>query len=235
METLLGWSAFLTRAETCGRGSGRPGRRGGRASRSVASRAVELDAVIARRRMCRSFLDRPLPAGTVDRLLDRARRAPSAGHTQGWDWLVLEGSEQTGRFWHLDADPAWLAAPDHPGLLRAPLIVIPLAGRAAYEERYAEADKPAGATTRWNVPYWMVDTAFATMLLLLATVEEGLGALLFALHADARVTMGAFGVPPDREPLGAVAIGWPDPHDRPGSSASRPRRPLDDQVHRGFW
>jgi nitroreductase len=196
---------------------------------------VELETAIARRRMCRRFLERPVPVETVDRLLDRAGRAPSAGNTQGWDWLVLEGAEQTARFWHLDADPAWLAAPDHPGLRRAPVIVIPLAGRRAYETRYAEPDKASGAPARWQVPYWLVDTAFATMLLLLGAVEEGLGALFFALHRDARATVGAFGVPDDREPLGAVALGWPDPDDRPGSSAARPRRSRDDQVHRGGW
>jgi nitroreductase len=198
---------------------------------------VELDVAIARRRMCRSFLTRPVPAGTVDRLLERAGRAPSAGHTQGWDWLVLEGAEQTDRFWRLDADPAWLAAPDHPGLLRAPVVIVPLARRGAYVERYAEADKATGTggPDGWSVPYWLVDTAFATMLLLLATVEEGLGAALVALHGDARATMAGLGVPDDREPLGAVAIGWPAPDDRPGSSASRPRRRLEDQVHRGGW
>jgi nitroreductase len=196
---------------------------------------VELAAVIARRRMCRRFLERPVPPETVDRLVDQARRAPSAGHSQGWDWLVLEGQEQTARFWHLDADPAWLDAPDHPGLLRAPLIVIPLAGRGAYTRRYAEADKDPAAPERWNVPYWLVDTAFATMLLLLAAADEGLGALLFALHGDVRATMAAFGVPADREPLGAIALGWPDPDDRPSSSAARPRRPISAQIHRGRW
>ncbi len=185
--------------------------------------------------MHRRFLDRPVPPDVVDRLLDRARRAPSAGHTQGWDWLVLEGGEQTGRFWALDADPAWLAAPDHPGLLRAPVLIVPLARRAAYTERYREADKRTGGPDRWSVPYWLVDTAFATMLLLLGAVDEGLGALFFALHGDAAATVAAFGVPDDRQPLGAVALGWPEPDEPPGASAARARRSLDDQVHRGRW
>lgn len=202
---------------------------------------MELDAAIARRRMCRRFTDRPVPPEVVDRLLDRARRAPSAGHTQGWDWLVLEGAEQVGRFWALDAEPSWLAAPDHPGLLRAPVIVLPLAHRQAYLDRYAEPDKAgraAGGTRSagdWRVPYWLVDTGFATMLLLLGAVEEGLGALLFALHRDPRATLDAFGVPPDREALGAVALGWPEVGPRAGSSARGPRRSLEEQVHRGRW
>lgn len=185
--------------------------------------------------MHRSFLDVEVPAATVDRLLGRAARAPSAGHTQGWDWLVLEGPAQTGRFWELDADPAWRAAPDHPGLLRAPVIIVPLADRAAYRARYAEADKDPGRPDAWDVPYWLTDTAFATMVLLLAVADEGLGALFFALHGDPRRTLAAFGVPSGRTPLGAVAVGWPDPAVAPGGSSARPRRPAADQVHRGGW
>lgn len=202
---------------------------------AVRCRAVELAAVLARRRMCRSYQPAAVPPATIRRLIERAARAPSAGNTQGWDWLVLEGPEQTGRFWRLDADPAWLAAPDHPGLLLAPVIVVPLASPAAYAERYAEADKPGPGPEDWDVPYWLVDTAFATMLLLLGAVEEGLGALLFRLHGDPAATMAAFGVPPDRRPIGAVALGWPADDDRPGSSAARGRRPLFEQVHRGRW
>ncbi len=160
--------------------------------------------------MCRDFLDRPLPAGTVDRLLVQARRAPSAGHTQGWAFVVLEGAEQTAMFWSHDADPAWLADPNHPGLLRAPVIIVPLASEAAYVERYAEADKRAGGGPEvWDVPYWLVDTAFATMVLLLAATDEGLGALFFALHAEPAGLLGALGVPDGWQPLGAVALGWP--------------------------
>ncbi len=182
--------------------------------------------------MCRRFIDRPVAPEIVERLIARASRAPSAGHTQGWDWLVLEGADQTRKWWRLDADPAWLAAPDHPGVLRAPVIVVPLAHRRAYVDRYAEADKTPPA---WDVPYWLTDTAFATMLLLLGAVDEGLGALFFALHGDPVTTLAAFGVPPDRQPLGAIAIGWPDPDDRPGSSAGRGWRSLDEQLHRGGW
>ncbi|MHB1930397.1 MAG: nitroreductase family protein [Acidimicrobiales bacterium] len=195
---------------------------------------MRLDDVLARRRMHRRFLPRPVEPEVVDRVLARASRAPSAGNAQGWDWLVLEGSEQTGRFWALDAEPGW-AAP--PGLLLAPAVVVPLADPGAYERRYAEADKAAArGPASWTVPYWLTDTAFATMLLLLGAVEEGLGAAFVRLHRDPPATLAAFGVPPDRLALGAVALGWPDPEDRPGSSArTRRRRPLADQVHRGCW
>jgi nitroreductase len=199
---------------------------------------MEFGEVVRRRRMCRDFLDRPIDPGMVDGLLEAARRAPSAGHTQGWAFVVLEGRQQVGRFWALDADPAWLAAPTHPGLLRAPVIVVPLASPSAYLTRYAEADKVAvgrAGIEGWPAPYWTVDAAFATMSLLLAATDAGLGALFFALHGDVATTMRGLGVPDGWEALGAVALGWPATGDRPSSSTARGRRPWAEVVHRGGW
>jgi nitroreductase len=199
---------------------------------------MQLDEAIRRRRMCRHFLDRPVPQEMVDRLLERAVRAPSAGHTQGWSFVVLEGHEQTSRFWATDAEAAWLAQPDHPGVLHAPVILIPFCNRQAYLDRYAAPDKSttglagveAGA---WPAPYWLIDTAFATMLLLLGAVEEGLGALFFRTHGDPVRLRSEFGVPPGWDPIGVVALGWPAPAEC--GAARRARRPRHEVVHRGGW
>ncbi|MGH9077120.1 MAG: nitroreductase family protein [Acidimicrobiales bacterium] len=179
---------------------------------------MELDEAIRRRRMCRDFSPRPLPAATVDRLVDRARRAPSAGDTQGWAWVVLEGAE-TGRFWSLTTEAEWLADPDPAGVVRAPVVVLPLVSPAAYLARYSEPDKvrarpvsPKAGRDRiegWPVPYWLVDGGMALQLLLLGAVAEGVGALLFALHRDPAELLAELGVPAGWEPLGAVALGWP--------------------------
>src|SRR5437763_16417953 len=108
---------------------------------------MELDEAIRRRRMCRHFREDPVPPEVVDRLLERARRAPSAGHTQGWGFLVLEGRQQTDRFWSTDADPAWLARPDHPGVRRAPVLGGPVCHGQAYVARDARpAQAPPGLT-----------------------------------------------------------------------------------------
>jgi nitroreductase len=198
---------------------------------------LELDAAVARRRMCRSFLERPVERDVLERALALATHAPSAGNTQGWAFFVLEGDE-TENFWQQEADSSWLAHPSHPGLLKAPVIVLPLASRARYLERYSEPDKQApGArgVEDWAVPYWLVDTAFATMLLLLGATQEGLGALFFALRKPATTLLADLGVPPEWEPLGAVALGWPSPDDKPSLSAYRPRKDLAQVVHRGRW
>ena len=125
--------------------------------------------------------------GALERALEMATHAPSAGNTQGWAFIVLEDDE-TGLFWQHEADSSWLAHPSHPGLLNAPVIILPLASKPSYMERYAEPDKAkvgASRVTDWAVPYWLVDTSFATMLLLLGLTQEGLGSLFFALQKPA--------------------------------------------------
>jgi hypothetical protein len=73
--------------------------------------------------------------------------------------------------------------------------------------------------------------------MLLTAVDEGLGALFFGIPPE---LIGGFrqlyGVPDAYTPIGAVAIGHPDPAaDQGGSSKVIKRRGLDDLVHRGRW
>jgi nitroreductase len=62
---------------------------------------VEFNEVIKRRRMVHAFTAEPLAAGTADRLLRAANRAPSAGFSQGYSFLVLEDKEEAAPFWRL--------------------------------------------------------------------------------------------------------------------------------------
>jgi nitroreductase len=188
--------------------------------------------------MVRSFTATPIPVDIVDRILRAALRAPSAGNTQGTELVVLEGDE-TARYWEATlpssrrADFAW------PGLLHAPLLVIPCAHASAYVTRYAEPDKATSglgrATGDWPVPYWYVDTAFAAMLVQLAAIDAGLGVLFFGIFDGRDELRASFSIPDEYEPIGTLAIGYAAPDDRPSHSADRPRRSLDDVVHRGRW
>jgi nitroreductase len=200
---------------------------------------VELGDVVRRRRMVRNFDDRPIAPEVVDRMLDLARRAPSAGFSQGVEFLVLNGPEETGRYWDASfSDPEARARFRWQGLFRAPVLVLPLTSAQPYLDRYAEPDKAAtglGADeAAWPVPYWLVDAGMATQLLLLAAVDEGLGALLFGIFRHEAEVLAAFGVPDGYRPVGVVALGHPAA-DEPGRSATRPRRPLAEVVHRGRW
>ena len=188
--------------------------------------------------MCRSFEDRPVDAELLDRVLGNAQRAPSAGFSQGWAFVVLEGPDQTGTFWESTADEWWRADPNWPGLLRAPVIILPLAHKQTYLDRYSEPDKirfGLGDERKWPVPFWLVDTAFATMAMLLTAADVGLGALFFGIARGEQELLTGLGVPGGHQAIGAVALGWPAGDDRPSGSLKRGRRPGRDVVHRGHW
>jgi nitroreductase len=188
--------------------------------------------------MVRAFRPDPVAPDVLDRVLDAACRAPSAGFTQGLDLLVLEGPAATADYWSLTfPDAAARAGFRWQGLFDAPVLVVPVVDPAAYAERYGQPDKARtglGEVGAWPVPYWWVDGGAAVQNLLLAAVDEGLGALLFGLFEAERAVLAAHGVPEGRRALGTVALGHPAP-DEPGRSATRARRPLAEVVHRGRW
>src|SRR5688500_16850468 len=133
---------------------------------------MEFSQAIKRQRMTRRYDGRQIPTETLDRILVAGQKAPSAGFSQGVAMMVLEGDD-TERFWKLiTAQVSW--EPE----ARPWAVVIPLANKQAYLDRYSEPDKQrAGMQTedRWPVPCWQIDCAFSSMIIMLAATAEGLG------------------------------------------------------------
>jgi len=197
---------------------------------------VELTDVVRARRMVRAYdPDRPVPREALRRILDAAVRAPSAGFSQGWDFVVLTETADRDLFWRTTTDPGaqpdtWLA-----GMRSAPALVVCLSDPQRYLDRYAEPDK--GWTDRdpgrWPVPYWDVDTGMAALLVLLTAVDEGLAGCFFGVPPERHAaTLAAFGAPPDRRVVGIVSVGHPAP-DRRSPSLRRGRRPVAEVAHDG--
>jgi nitroreductase len=196
---------------------------------------VEFQDVVRHRRMVRSYdADRPVPPDVVDRIVRNALRAPSAGFSQGWGFLVLDTPADVARFRDAvrpEEDPqGWFAAN-----VKAPLLVVPHSNKDAYLDRYAKPDK--GFTDRseawWPAPYWDIDTGMASLLMLLTAVDAGLGACFFGIPVPRiPVYREAFGVPPEFSPIGAISIGYSSepPRDLRGH-----RKPIAQTVHRGRW
>lgn len=195
--------------------------------------------------MVRSFSKDPVTPELVERLVDLASRAPSAGKTQGWHFLVLQDDE-TSKFWNTTLPTEKRASFKWKHLLDAPIIGLVFADSAAYVARYSEPDKSStglGASeSSWPTPYWTVDASFATMTLLLAAHDAGLGALFFAVFSGEAELRKLLGVPSDLQLIGAVAMGWPLTQElsaggssEKGLSASRKRRTPSQITHFGKW
>jgi nitroreductase len=200
---------------------------------------MELSDAVRGRRMVRAFARRPVPPEVVDRLLDMARRAPSAGNVQPWAFVVLEGAD-TARLWDVTLPADRRASFGWPALLDAPVVVVPLVSPEAYVDRYREPDKRGtglgAGVSAWPVPYWWVDGGMAVQTLLLGAVDVGLGALFYGLFEHEDAALAALGVPEGWRALGAVAMGHPADDPGPaGRSAARPAPPLASRVHRGGW
>jgi nitroreductase len=192
---------------------------------------MEFSDVVRSRRSIRSYSsERPDP-GLVDELIDVARRVPTAGFSQGIDFLVIDDPAALADFWRLAGGDM---EPDDP-----PVLVLVFADPERYLERYRAPDKVEfglGDAEAWPVKFWDVDAAMAAMQLQLAAVDAGLGTWFFGVGDEIDAIRERFGVPDDRSHIGIVALGHRHPDEEPvGSATKRRRRPLADQLHRNGW
>ncbi|GAA3829966.1 nitroreductase family protein [Nocardioides panacisoli] len=205
---------------------------------------MEFAEVVRRRRMVRAYTEEPVDRAVVERALANATHAPSAGFSQGWAFVVLDDPDSVRAFWAAQSD-----AVDHPdrwlaGMMKAPVVIVPCSIRAAYVDRYAEPDKASSAWagrdgTGWSMPYWHLDAAMASLLILQTATDAGLGACFFGLVPGrieaVRRTLGLPDGDDAPEPIGAITIGHPA---APGTGAAgspmrRRRTPWQQVAHRG--
>jgi nitroreductase len=170
-----------------------------------------LDQLLARRRMIRKFRPDPVSDALVRRIVRAAMRAPSAGHTQPWSYVVVREAAMRRRLARAALSQMFVAD--------APVVIVPCADRSRSRLRYG---------TRGD-HYAVIDTAFSSLLLLLAVAEEGLGACFVGAFDEEQVSQ-ALGLPELVQPLAVVPVGVP---------AERPRRlelrPLDEALHLERW
>jgi nitroreductase len=198
---------------------------------------MEFQDVVRKRKMVRSFEDRPVDHAIVERMLKNAQRAPSAGFSQGWGFLVLEGKDETQRYW----DALWPEPRRRefgwPDMFNAPVLIVCLSNKSQYLDRYAMPDKGWADRdeSRWPVPYWDIDAGMAALNMLLTAVDAGLGAVFFGVPDQSKLR-ASFGVPEEYRAVGTIAVGHPKPKDRPSPSLKNVGRRAPEQVvHWGNW
>lgn len=196
---------------------------------------MEFRDVVAKRRMVRTYSNEPVPRDVIDRIVATARRAPSAGFSQGQSFVVITDPATRTEIAALANEEAYAAAGFPRWISRAPVHVVICTREETYHQRYREADKleDDGTEIAWPVPYWYVDAGAAMMLLLLAAVDEGLGAGFFGVHRLPGLKE-LLGIPDDVTPIGAATLGYPE-GPQPRGSASRGWKDISEVVRWERW
>ena len=191
--------------------------------------------------MVRSYTDEPVDRAALERIARAARRAPSAGYSQGQALVIVTDDETRQRIAEAMGEPEAVAAGHAPWVSVAPAHIVITVDEELYHARYNKADKLAvtgGREVVWPVPYWYVDAGATLMLVLLAAIEEGLAAGLCG-HPDQHERLAAIlGLPPTAVPIGVITIGHAaaEPAGAPVSSAlTQRRRPAADVIHWQRW
>jgi nitroreductase len=195
---------------------------------------MEFAEVVRRRRMVRRYAPDPIPDQQLRRIIETARRAPSAGFTQGQSFVVVTDAGLRRAMADLAGEQAYVAKGFDPWLSAAPALIVVCTSEQAYRDRYAEADKLGPDTPlAWPVPYWYVDGGCSLMLLLLAAVDQGLAAGLLTLKSYEGIRR-LLSIPEQVQPIGIVSVGKPAA-DRPSGSLARGWKPSRDVIHWNRW
>jgi|SRR6266850_1905765 len=173
---------------------------------------MDFALVLKRRFMCRSFENRQIPQEVLDRILDLAMRFPSAGNTQPQEFIIVRSDETKALLARAALGQAYL--------IEAPFVIVVVSDTRRSSARYGE---------RGEKFYSIVDGAFASMLLILSTVNEGLGAAFVGAFDDDKVR-AVLGLPKVVRPIGIIPIGFCA---EPPSKV--PRRPKNEIIHYEQW
>lgn len=195
----------------------------------------EFHELVRKRRMIRNFTEEPVSWDVIERIIDAGRRGPSAGFSQGMQFVAITEGETRARIAEVAGEKWYVRQGHEPFMSRAPVHIVITTSEAEYHRRYNESDKKAKGQEEigWPIPYWHTDAGAAMMLVLLAAVDEDLGTAFVGVK-DPSELQAVLGIPEEHLPIGVVFIGHPAP-DMKSGSLKRGRRPLDTVLHRERW
>jgi nitroreductase len=197
---------------------------------------MEFDEVVRRRRMVRHFTDEPVPREAVERMIEAAQHAPSAGFSQGVSFVVVTDPKLREQVGELSGEEEYTSSGYAPFVSQAPVQIVICTSEKVYKDRYREPDKkpdPNADEPEWPAPYWHTDAGMALMLILLSAVDQGLAGAFVGVWRQ-RELQELLGIPEHFLPIGVTMVGHGAP-DKKSPSLKRGRRSLDDVLHWDGW
>ena len=167
---------------------------------------------IKERRSVRAYTDEEVSEEDVERLIEAARWAPSAGNIQPWAFVVVKEVETKRKLSYATLNQTFIQ--------KAPVVIVVCADVTRSSRIYG---------SRGEKLYSLQDTAAATENILLAAQELGLATCWLGAFRENEVAK-AVKAPRNLRPVAMVAVGYP---------AERPvapqKRSVNEIVHYGTF
>jgi len=160
---------------------------------------LDLFEAIKQRRSVRAYTREDVSEEDVEKLIEAARLAPSAGNIQPWRFVIVRGAEVKRKLAE--------AALYQTFIEEAPVVIVVCADEAQSSQGYGNR----GATL-----YCIQDTAAATQNILLAAHALGLGTCWVGAFREELVKK-ALNAPMNIRPVAIIPV---------GHAAEKPRAPL---------
>jgi len=169
---------------------------------------MELLEAIKERRSVRAFKQQDVPEETVEKLIDAARHAPSAGNIQPWEFVVVRNLEVKRKLARAALNQAFVE--------EAPVVIVVCAN---------ERRSSMGYGSRGKTLYCIQDTAAATQNILLTAYSLGLGTCWIGAFNEDEAKR-AVNAPEGIRPVAIIPVGYPDE-----TPSHRGMRPLSQIIH----
>ena len=167
---------------------------------------------IKTRRSVRSYTSQSVPDEEIEKLLDAARWAPSAGNIQPWEFIVVRDPRVK--------QGLCKAALNQRFIEQAPVVIVVCANRAKSAQGYG---------SRGINLYCLQDTAAATQNLLLTAHARGLATCWVGAVQEEKARE-VLNLPSHVRPVALIPVGH-----AARSPTTRPRRALNEITHREVY
>ena len=171
-------------------------------------RLMDYFALIQARRSVRAFATKPIPEELLNRILEAANAAPSAGDLQAYDIYVVRKAEQRKKLAEAALWQDFVAA--------APVVLVFCANPAHNEARYGERGRRLFAVQ---------DATIACTFAMLSATALGLASVWVGAFQDDQVSR-VIGASPKQQPVAILPVGY-----AAESPERTPRRALKRLVH----
>lgn len=169
---------------------------------------MDILEVIKGRRSIRAFKSQVIPEETVEKLIDAARWAPSAGNIQPWEFVVVQKPETKRKLAE--------AALGQTFIEEAPVVIVVCANENRSSQGYG---------MRGKILYCIQDTAAATQNILLTAYALGLGSCWIGAFREEEARK-ILKVPVGIRPVAIIPVGYPNETPTP-----RSRKPINQIIH----